>query len=91
MLAAKSGSGGPAMPIAIPPGFRTRSDLASVFALGVQDYVVVVHDRLEVLRSGVDDDVGTKVADPFDVAGARRCRDGRHRMLNVWRGPAGFC
>ena len=54
-----------------------------VSALGVQDDVVVLHDRLEVLRSVVDDDVGTELAHPFDVAGARRCRDGRHRMLNV--------
>ena len=27
---AKAGSGGPAMPMAVPPGFRTRSDLARV-------------------------------------------------------------
>jgi len=27
---AKAGSGGPAMPMAVPPGLRTRSDLARV-------------------------------------------------------------
>src|SRR5437588_865849 len=29
---AKSGSGGPAIPMAMPPGFKTRSDFASVSA-----------------------------------------------------------
>ena len=39
-----------------------------------------MHDVLEVLRSVVDDDVRTEVADPFDVAGSRR---GRHASPEV--------
>ncbi len=50
-------------------------------ALGIQDDVVVVDERLEVLGSVVDDDVGTEVADPFDVAGAGRRGDRRAQVL----------
>jgi hypothetical protein len=56
-----------------PSGLQDRERLGErVSALGVQDDVVVVRDRFEVLRSVVDDDVGTEVADPFEVAGAGR-------------------
>ena len=53
-----------------------------VAALGVQDDVVAVGDLLEVLGSVVDDDLGTQVTDPFQVAGAGRGGgDGRPQVL----------
>ena len=64
-----------------PPGFRTERLGEGVSALGVQDDVVVVGDRFEVLGSVVDDDVGTEVADPFDVAGAGRRGHRRPQVL----------
>jgi hypothetical protein len=51
-----------------------------VCALGVQDDVVLVRDRFEVLGSVVDDDVGAELVDPFEVAGAGR-RGGRRSQV----------
>jgi hypothetical protein len=65
-----------------PSGLQDPERLGEgVSALGVQDDVVVVGDHFEVLGSVVDDDVGTEVADPFEVAGAGRGGDRRPQVL----------
>ena len=61
-----------------PSGVEDSERLGErVSAAGVQDDVVVVGDRFEVLGSVVDDEVGAEVADPFEVAGAGRGGDRR--------------
>src|SRR6266704_6851220 len=80
---AKAGSGGPARPMAMPPGLSTRRDFSSVCPPRLsRDHVVAAHDGLEVLAFGVDDHVGAEVLDPSGVGRARGRRDVRAEVLS---------
>ena len=79
---AKAGSGGPAMPMAVPPGVRTRSDLLEVLPAEAVEHEVVAGQRLlEVLGAVVDDDVGAELAHQVRVGRARGRGDVRAEVL----------
>ncbi len=79
---AKAGSGGPAMPMALPPGLSTRRDFSRFFAAeAVQHQVVAAQELFEVLAAVVDDDVGAELAHEVHVGGTCGGRDGRAEML----------
>ena len=68
--------------MSFPPGFSTlQRFFERLLAQTIQDHIVIMQDRFEIVLLVVDDDIGAEALHQIDIRRARCRRDGRAEML----------